>query len=224
MRRALEPRYVGTRTPASASVAPPNGPRRSRLPHPSPVRRWVSERRGHRTETTVARRRGLSHLGTTRSLGGRFHVPSSPVPMMVFRTRTPERPSRSQRCHHSSVTSVIRFPTRDRDRADTDVVGALPRLLNHAAPSCATGPLSASNHLHRGTSQVASRGAFGDTFRSQRCHRGSVTGVIRFPTRDRDRTGFVAVRARHRLVNRAGPSLDTGRLGSASEAPSAAPS
>jgi hypothetical protein len=33
-----------------------------------------------------------------------------------------------------------------------------------------------------------------------------------FPTRDRDRTGFVAVEALQRFTNRADPRLETGRL------------
>jgi hypothetical protein len=59
-------------------VARPNGPRRSRLPRPSAMRR--RDAAGSKTRRRLARRRGLSRLGTTRSRGGRLLFPSSSCP------------------------------------------------------------------------------------------------------------------------------------------------
>ena len=60
--------------------------------------------------------------------------------------------------------TLRRDSRRDRDRADTDVVGALRPVLNRAIPRTRSNFPSASIRLHRGTSRVSSRGTSGDTF------------------------------------------------------------
>lgn len=87
--------------------------------------------------------------GTARSCGSRFFFPPSCGPKDV-RTRTPGRLRDRNGFTLDSATGALGFPTRDRDRADTDVGAALRSFLHRAAPSFATGPLPASNHRHRG--------------------------------------------------------------------------
>jgi hypothetical protein len=119
----------------------------------------------------------------------------------------------------AQAVAVCSCRLRDRDRADTDVVGAMRPLLNRADPRwrldltlrqtvCIARPLKFPPEAPLGTpSRLPWR------------HHGSVTNVTRFPTRDCDDMGFVAVEALQRFINRADPSLETGQLRFPPEAP-----
>lgn len=145
-------------------VARRNGPGRSRLRVHRPRVDGLRDYVGSKPRRRLARRRRLSRPGTTRSRGGRLLLPSSSCPNGASYADSRDAFAIATVSARTQRLRPLGFPTRNRDRADAYVGGSLRPFLNRTDPWFTTGPSPASNHLHRGTSQVSSRGTCGDTY------------------------------------------------------------